>query len=115
MIVQLSPSTTVVLQRYAEGQFSNRELSEWLVQVEYDLDVPPDERDELGQLRLTVIEVSEGLRPADHILEGVAALLAPSEPEGRIETIRSSSSTNWRVDAPVTEAASPVQHVGIAP
>ncbi len=113
--MQLSQDTRAVLQRYAKGQLSNKDLAEWLVQVEYDPDIPASERDELARLRLIVIEVSEGLRYAEHILEAAAALLAASEPEGRFDTIRTSSSTTWRREREVTESASPVQYVGIAP
>ena len=113
MTIQLSPDTRAWLQRYIDGQVSNDELAEWLVQVEYDLDLQSEERDALGQIRLAVIEVSEGLRPNEDILESVAAALALSRAE-QVVSVRANSSTDWRDTTVVTTASSRPQHVDIS-
>ena len=113
MAAQLSPDSRLVLRQYADGQISIRELAEWLVQVAYDLDVPEDERDILAGIRLTLIEVSEGLRCKDDILEAVAAALALSTPERTVVTVRSGSATTWDGEPTFTAAPSGVQRVGI--
>jgi hypothetical protein len=114
MAAQLSPDTLAVLRQYAKGEISIAELAEWLVQMEYDPDVPEDERELLAQIRLTEIEVSEGLRPKDDILESVAAALALFEPGKRIITDRSSSVTSWDREPAFTAAPSGIQRVGIS-
>jgi hypothetical protein len=116
MAAQLSPDTLAVLRQYAKGEISIAELAEWLVEVEYDLDVPEDEREILAGIRLTQIEVSEGLRPKDDILGSVAAALALSAPGKRIITDRSNSATSWAGEPALTATATPsgVQRVGIS-
>jgi hypothetical protein len=113
MAAQLSPDSRLVLRQYADGQISIRELAEWLVQAEYDLDMPEEERDILAGIRLTLIEVSEGLRPKDDILENVAAALALSTPNATVVTVRSGSATKWDGEPTFTAAPSGVQRVGI--
>lgn len=73
----------MVLQRFTEGQMSRRDLAEWLVQTDYDTDVPVIERDALARIRLVVIEVDEGMRPASEIIERVAATLKGESDSGR--------------------------------
>lgn len=73
----------MVLQRFTEGQMSRRDLAEWLVQTDYDTDVPVTERDALARIRLVVIEVDEGMRPASEIIERVAATLKGETDSGR--------------------------------
>jgi len=114
MSARLSPDTRLALRQYADGQISIAELAEWLVQMEYDLDVSQGEREILAQIRLTQIEVSEGLRPKDDILQSVAAALAPSEPNKCIITDRSSSVTSWDREPAFTAAPSGIQRVGIS-
>jgi hypothetical protein len=77
MVVQLSPDTRAMLQRYIDGLISNAQLEEWLAETEHDPDVPGSERDLLAAVRLSVIEVSEELRQPDDILRTVALLLGP--------------------------------------
>lgn len=114
MPTQLSADTRVLLRQYVDGQLSIAKLAEWLVQMEYDSDVTGEERDVLAQIRLTLIEASEGLRPKDDILESVAAALALSDPETRIITDRSSSATSWEREAALTTTSSRVERVGIS-
>ena len=114
MVTQLSPGSKAQLRRYVDGQLSISELAEWLVQMEYDPDVAGEERDALAQIRLTLIEASEGLRPKDDILEGVSAILALSEPQARVMVYRSSSATSWERESVFTTTGSRVQHAGIS-
>jgi len=114
MTAQLSPDTRAVLRQYVDGQISIRELAEWLVQMEYDLDVPEDERELVAQVRLIQIEVSEGFRPKDDILKGVAATLALSTPDTPVITVRSGSETSWDREPAFTATPSGVQRVGIS-
>jgi hypothetical protein len=114
MAAQLSPDSRLVLRQYVDGQISIRELAEWLVQAEYDLDMPEDERDILAGIRLTQIEVSEGLRPKDDILRSVAAALALSAPDTTVVTVRSGSTTTWDREPTFTAGPSGVQRVGIS-
>ena len=114
MPVQLSRDTVTVLRRYADGEISIAELVDWLVQVEYDPDMPEDERNILAGIRLTQIEVSEGLRPKDDILKSVAAALALSAPDTTVVTVRSGSTTTWDREPTFTAGPSGVQRVGIS-
>ena len=114
MPVQLSRDTVTVLRQYADGEISIAELVHWLVQVEYDPDMPEDERNTLAGIRLTQIEVSEGLRPKDDILKSVAAALALSAPDTTVVTVRSGSTTTWDREPTFTAGPSGVQRVGIS-
>ena len=115
MPVQLSRDTVTVLRQYADGEISIAELVDWLVQVEYDPDMPEDERNILAGIRLTQIEVSEGLRPnKDDILACVAAALALSAPDTTVVTVRSGSTTTWDREPTFTAGPSGVQRVGIS-
>jgi hypothetical protein len=116
MAAQLSPDTLAVLRQYAKGEISIAELAGWLVEVEYDLDVAEDERDILAEIRLTQIEVFEGLRSKDDILGSVAAALALSAPDKRVITDRSGSVISWAGEPALTATATPsgVQRVGIS-
>ena len=107
----LSAEARSILQQYERGNFSNRQLAEWLVQVEYDSELPTDERDILARLRLVVVEEAEGLRPKEEVLEAVAGILASESPDRRILTARTSSSTSWDRQT-ITEAATPARYVG---
>jgi hypothetical protein len=64
-----------MLSRYARGGLTEARLAEWLVQAEYDTDLPDSERDALAALRLTVIEVAETMGPNEEIHEKVNQLL----------------------------------------
>jgi hypothetical protein len=114
MPAQLSRDTVTVLRQYADGEISIAELVDWLIQVEYDPDMPEDERDILAGIRLTQIEVSEGLRPKDDILGSVAAALALSSPDTTVVTVRSGSTTTWDREPTFTAGPSGVQRVGIS-
>jgi len=114
MPAQLSRDTVTVLRQYADGEISIAELVDWLIQVEYDPDMPEDERDVLGGIRLTQIEVSEGLRPKDDILGSVAAALALAAPDTTVVTVRSGSTTTWDGEPTFTAGPSGVQRVGIS-
>ncbi len=115
MAIRLSQDSQSVLHRYVKGQLSNPELAEWLVQVEYDQDIPQDERDDLAQLRLIVTEAEEQIRPVEQILEKVAAMLVASDPRRQVIARRTSSSTDMYPGRVVTAAGSRVRHAGITP
>lgn len=72
---QLSPASTDILRRYASRAIDLRALSEWLVQVEYDDDLSPEERDALARIRLTAIEAAEGLCPEAEVVKDVSSML----------------------------------------
>lgn len=110
----ISPETRATLQQYADGNVSNRELAEWLVQTEYDSSVPQHERDTLGQLRLVVIEEAEGGRDQDDVLNAVAEILAREAPGQTIIVRRTGSATAWpQTPITATGVASRAQHAGI--
>lgn len=111
----ISAEARSILQQYEQGNFSNRQLAEWLVQVEYDSALPAEERDILARLRLVVLEAAEGRRSNDDVLDAVAGILALESPDKNLVTKRTSSSTRWAEPrAKVTEAATPALHVGTA-
>jgi len=110
----ISSETKVILQQYADGNLSNGDLAEWLVQAEYDSSVPQEERDALGQLRLVVVEEAEGRRDTDEILNTVAEMLAAESPEQTLVVRRTGSATEWpQTPSVTTGATSPAQHAGI--
>lgn len=110
---QLSQNTRMTLDLYVQGQVSNTELAEWLVQTEYDTAMPRNERDRVARLRLIVIEAEEGLRPIEEILQAVLSLLAKIDPAATVIAMRTSAATERYGGTAVTATASPVQHVGI--
>ena len=114
MLTQLDSETCRVLQRYVDGQLSNAELEEWLVQIEYDSDIAAEERDALAQVRLIAIEVGEGRRPPDSILESVAKVLAAPRPSEPVLAFRTGSNTSWEQRLTFTAAPSRLERVGIS-
>ena len=114
MTDELNREARATLQRYLDGRVSNGELAGWLVQVEYDEEIPQLQRDQLAGLRLVVTEVSEGHRPTEHILEAVAALLATLAPGEQVIAERTSSATCWtRNESVITASGNRVQYAGI--
>ncbi len=113
---QVNSETRTMLRQYVEGRLSINELSEWLVQAEYDEDIPQDERDMLAGIRLIVIEACDGSRAKDEILGVVSAALAVSEPDGTVTSVRGSSTTKIAASGRrvVTGTSSPVRHAGIS-
>jgi len=109
----MSPETRAILQLYRDGNFSNRDLAEWLVQMEYADDLPQDERDSLARLRLVVIEEAEGRRNAEEVVSAVADLLARETPDEAIIVLRSGSATQWQPASAVTGVVSPARYAGI--
>ena len=91
----LSAETQAMLDRYVKGRVSNAELEEWLVQVGYDAEVARPEKEGLAQVRLVLVEKSEGLRTPDDVLQAVAQLLASAEPGKQVLAFRTSSGTQW--------------------
>lgn len=109
----LSPDTRLILQRYVDGNLNNRQLGEWLAGSEYDPAVPATEKNRLAELRLIVLEESEGRRPTEDVLNAVAAALASASPEDTVITVRTSASTTWGEATRVTGAATPARLAGI--
>lgn len=102
-----------LLQRYVDGNISNLELAEWLVQVEYDREIAEESRDALAGLRLTVLEVEEGRRPVASVLEDVTSILARARPSEIVLAARSGSETAWAGEPSLTAAPSQIQRAGI--
>lgn len=113
MTSELSAETHAMLQRYVEGRMSNAELEEWLVEVEYDEDMPSEEKDALAEVRLAIVDVDEGRRTVDAILESVATVLAASSPNEPILAFRTSSETQ-RDESSFTGATSRQRRVDIS-
>ena len=109
----LNPETLQMLQEYARGNVSNRELGEWLAGAEYDSALQAEERDRLAELRLIVVEEAEGRRKKEAVLSAVAAMLAPDTPDRTLRIVRTSASTTWPGTQRLTGAASPVRRAGI--
>lgn len=110
----ISPGTRAILQQYVDGNRSNADLAEWLVQTEYDSSVPQDERDSMGQLRLVVIEEAEGSRDKYEVLTTVAGILAREAPRQPLIILRTDSATRWpETPSATTGVASPARHAGI--
>lgn len=109
----ISLETRAMLQQYADGNVSNRDLAEWLVQAEYDSSVSDAERDILGQLRLVVVEEAEGRRSKDDILNTVTEVLAREVPGMILIVRRTGSATQWQPRTVTTGAASPARYAGI--
>ena len=80
MSAKISPGTRRVLQRFVDGRLSDAELDDWLTGAEYDSALDREERDALAGVRLTLIEVSEGISKPDSLSRSVAALLAGEKP-----------------------------------
>ncbi len=80
--------------------------------MEYDSDVPAEDRDALARVRLALIEVSEGLRPTEDILDKAAAVLALANPE--VIALRTGSGTTWERRLELTATPSRVQRVDIS-
>lgn len=113
MVAELTTETRAELMRYVSGDLSNAELDDWLVGIEYDPELPQDERDALARIRLVLIEVREGLRNVSEVLEVVVGLLASYGREGPVIALRSGSSTTWQEESGFTATPAPLQRVGI--
>jgi hypothetical protein len=111
----INPETRTMLQQYADGNVSNRDLAEWLVQAEYDSNMSQGERDTLALLRLVVIEEAEGRRAIEDILNAVAEILASEAPGQIVIVRRTGSATEWQPQTAtnITGVASPARHAGI--
>lgn len=109
----ISAETRAVLQQYLAGNVSNRDLSLWLAQAEYDFELPNSERDTLAQIRLIVIEEAEGLRDPEDIVRVVSELLASESPNQVVIIVRTGSATAREASTTVTGVASPVRYAGI--
>ena len=113
MVVELTTETRAELMRYKSGDLSNAELDDWLVGIEYDPELPQDERDALARIRLVMIEVREDFRDASEILEGVVGVLCSAKREGTVIALRSGSSTTRQEESGFTATPAPLQRVGI--
>lgn len=114
MATQLSPEARRVLRQYLEGRLSNVDLEEWLAQAEYDSDLSQDERNSLATVRLAVIDFEEGRSEASTILDIVAIILAPTQPERPIVVLRTGASTTWQEPSRLSAMPSRTQRAGIS-
>ncbi len=115
MTTQLTPETNEQLQRYVNGDLSNAELAEWLAAVEYDSELPLDERDALAQISLVLLEAEEGRRGPSEVLGVVAAILASAAPGEPVTSVRTGSRTSWQGEPSRTATETRLQRVGIQP
>lgn len=79
---QLSPESERTLRTYLSGTIDLAALAAWLVQADYDTDLPAAERDLLAGVRLDVIEASEGLAREETVREGIKSVLKTATARG---------------------------------
>lgn len=72
-----------MLRRYESRRIDLAELNEWLVQAEYDDDLPRRERDILAGVRLVAIEAAEGFGLEAEVLKGVSSVLGDKPSRSR--------------------------------
>jgi hypothetical protein len=77
-----------MLDAYRRGKKTDNELSGWLVQMEYDDEVPVSEKDELALIRLLAIEAEEGLRPKQQLLDSISTLLSSNSRRRRTTRVK---------------------------
>lgn len=79
---QLSPESDRTLRTYLSGTIDLVTLAAWLVQADYDADLPLAERDLLAGVRLDVIEASEDLAREETVREGIKSVLKAASARG---------------------------------
>jgi hypothetical protein len=62
----LHQETTRSLIAFLNDEITSQELKTWIVSIEEDESFSIIERDDLGGLRLLLVETEEGLRPIEH-------------------------------------------------